>query len=274
MHIYSKIPSYVFESPSHSFMHSSRPICSSLCPLYMVKVILTAGDKHRLDAWKHKKGVSEGESCSTVPILPLQPCLVCTQRRWQDLMFHQLLSSSFTVTSSTAYIPVYPVVKNSMQCATGLFCIFWSVKQVAKRNKSDWWSIGSAFRCLFHAPLFVSSLFLSPSLKWHNLTPAWCYYNPHYTFVVLSQTYIEVPLSQNVLFPVFHPIYSFPESILCKEIRQFLWISKGQASVFGLITKRDTENVVELGCNDSLVSMTITTAPLFGRKIILDLKPD
>lgn len=93
-------------------------------PLYMGKAILTVGDKHRPKTPKHKKEVRQGESFCRVHTLPLQPCLVCTLGRWQNLMFHQLLSRSLAATPSAAVIPVYPVVKNSMQCAVGLLCIF------------------------------------------------------------------------------------------------------------------------------------------------------
>lgn len=115
-------------------LHIRRPLCSSLCPLYMGKAILTVGDKHRPDTQKHKKEAREGESFSRVHTLLLQPCLVCTLGRWQDLMFHQLLSRSLSATPSAAVIPVYPVVKNSMQCAVGLLCIF-QVKVFAALNK-------------------------------------------------------------------------------------------------------------------------------------------
>ena len=178
------------------------------------KAILTVGDKHRPDGQKHKKEVREGESSCTVHILPLQPSLVCTLGRWQDLMFHQLLSCSLTATACTTVIPAHPVLKNSLQCVVWLLCIFQVTLQTKGKREEirrAKLGVGSTFPRLFHAPSFVSTFFiLLESLYVTWLQPD-VYHNPNYTSVVLSHTHREDHLSQLVPVLLPQPIHSFTQ---------------------------------------------------------------
>lgn len=159
-------------------MHSSQAICFFLCPLYMGKDILTIGDKNRLDARKHKKEVRVGESCCTVHALPLQPCLVCTLGRWQDLMFHQLLSHSITATPFAAVIPLCAAAKNHMHCAV------WTALHLsgaATNNRKRGINQISRVRHRICFSLVISCPILCPRpctlsqlLNWCKTTPSWC----------------------------------------------------------------------------------------------------
>lgn len=159
-------------------MHSSQAICFFLCPLYMGKDILTIGDKNRLDARKHKKEVRVGESCCTAHALPLQPCLVCTLGRWQDLMFHQLLSHSITATPFAAVIPLCAAAKNHMHCAV------WTALHLsgaATNNRKRGMNQISRVRHRICFSLVISCPILCPRpctlsqlLNWCKTTPSWC----------------------------------------------------------------------------------------------------
>lgn len=154
------------QSPRQDTQRPTRlPFSSSCTPppfvlSIMGKTILTVRDKHRPNAGKHKREAREGESFCRVHALPLQPCLVCTLGRWQDLMFHLLLSRSLTATPSAAVIPVYPVVRNSMQCAVGLLCIFQVKVCAATNNRKRGINQSSRLRRRMCFSLVISCLIL------------------------------------------------------------------------------------------------------------------
>lgn len=160
--------------------------------------------------------VREGESFCSEHALPLQPCLVCTLGRWQHLMFHQLSSRSLTVTPLHLLLSsMYTQVKNSMQCAVGLLCIFqmkvYAAINKKKRGINQTSRVRRGICYSLVIPNSLSQAFSSLSLSLSTAVtwlPADVYHDPHYTSVVLS--HIRDSLSQVVLasIPLYHIHFS------------------------------------------------------------------
>lgn len=207
-------------------MHSSQAICFFLCPLYMGKDILTIGDKNRLDARKHKKEVRVGESCCTVHALPLQPCLVCTLGRWQDLMFHQLLSHSITATPFAAVIPLCAAAKNHMHCAV------WTALHLSgaatnnrKRGINQISRVRHriCFSLVISCPILCPRPLLSPSCSTDvKQPPPDVYHDPHYISVVISQTQ-KIHCIMWSFFWLPYPLHSFTNTSI------MMWWSRSYA---------------------------------------------
>lgn len=142
-------------------LHSRQPLRSSLCPLYMVKAILTVCDKHRPNTSKQEVRDEQGFSQSTHASLAAMSCLYT-----REVAGSHVSPALVAAAQSAAVTPVYPVVKNSVQCAVGLLCIFSGeglrcYKQEKEGNKSDRQS--QAWDLLFPGYFMPRSLSEKPS---------------------------------------------------------------------------------------------------------------